>query len=158
MSWWCRLISCTSPVTLCLRSAPEPFISQGHRRRCHFSHFLRLFLTDTFRCGRHPARRAPARRLGGLAGPGVPGTGGVRGVRVPQRQGLPLPRGEQLHLPGREQHLPLELTWKSAPPVDARHGSAGVPAHSLVGKDVLLFRGSAVLTSYLAFLTDWGDS
>lgn len=69
----------------------------------------RLLPTDTFRRQRHPARQPPAGRVRGVAGPG---TGRVRGVRLPQRQGLPLPREEQLHLPEREQHLPLELTWR----------------------------------------------
>jgi len=69
-------------------------------------------LPDTFRCPNHPAGSPAARRLHGVAQPGLRRAGRVRGVRLPQRQDLPGPGRDQLHLPGHEQHLPLELTWE----------------------------------------------
>lgn len=73
---------------------------------------LMLFLPDTFRCQHHSAGWSPAGCLHAIAQSGLPGTGRIRGMRLPQRQDLPLSCREQLHLPGHEQHLPLELTWK----------------------------------------------
>lgn len=72
---------------------------------------LMFFLPDTFRCQHHSAGESPAGRLHSVAQSGLPGAGRIRGVRLPQRQDLPLTCRDQLHLPGHEQHLPLELTW-----------------------------------------------
>lgn len=92
---------------------PEPFFIQGHLCQYLFNHVLCLFpQTDTFRRQCCPAWWAPDRCLCVFTCPGLPGRGLVWGVCLPQWQGLPLPCREQLHLPGCEQHLPLELTWK----------------------------------------------
>lgn len=71
-----------------------------------------VFIPDSFRCQHHSAGEPPAWHLHNVSQSGLPGTGRIRGVCLPQRQDLPLSRGAQLHLPGHEQHLPLELTWE----------------------------------------------
>ena len=69
--------------------------------------------SDLFRRGRYPTGDPAPRHLRCLLRPLLllpPDTEGVWGVCLSQRQALPLPRREQLHLPGCQQHLPLELT------------------------------------------------
>lgn len=67
---------------------------------------------DTLRRQQHSSWKPPAWHIRAVSQWGLPGTGGVRGVCLPQRQDLPLSCRDQLHLPGHEQHLPLELTWE----------------------------------------------
>lgn len=75
--------------------------------------FFSPFLSpDPSGCKQHSAGEPPARRLRRVHQSGPAGAVGLRGVRLPQRQDLPLPRRERLVLPGHEQHLPVELTWE----------------------------------------------
>lgn len=63
-------------------------------------------------CRQHSARKSPAWHLCGVHQRGLQTAGRVRGVRLPQRQDLPFSCRERFHLPGHEQHLPVELTWE----------------------------------------------
>lgn len=67
---------------------------------------------DSSRWQHHSAGKAPTGHLHDICQPGLAGTARVRGVRLPQRQDLPLSRRACLYLPSHEQHLPLELTWE----------------------------------------------
>lgn len=65
---------------------------------------------DPSGCKQHSARKPPSWHLRPVDQSGPAGPGRVRGVRLPQRQDLPLSCRERLLLPGHEQHLPVELT------------------------------------------------
>lgn len=80
---------------------------------------MTFFLPDSFGCQQHSARQPPTRHPHSVPKSGLPGSGCVRGVRLPQRQDLPLPCREHFNLPGHEQHLPVELTWNQ------RRGAGG---------------------------------
>lgn len=92
-------------------------ITRGHLCPClnDFQHVFSCFSSsppDPSGRQQHSAGRSPPRHLHAIARSAGPGAQRLRGVRLPQWQGLPLPGRECLHLPGHEQYLPVELTWE----------------------------------------------